>query len=191
MHFVENLEAMYCSSLVQQKISENQRFIECSRKNKSSKPITEFIRRSWNYRECYRFLLDVMDITWTLFGDYVIAWKSTQFYRRLRYFTGTHGILQNSTGLLREGTVLHGRERYYTGENGFSRERTEENGISRERTGFHGEKGISRERTGFHGSERDFTERKGFHGRERDFTGENGISRRERDFTGENGISRE
>ena len=34
MHFVENLEAMYCSSLVQQKISENQRFIECSRKKK-------------------------------------------------------------------------------------------------------------------------------------------------------------
>ena len=106
-----------------------------------------------------------MDITRTLFGDYVIAWKSTQFYRRLRYFTGTHGILQSSTGLLREGTVLHGRERYYTGENGFSRESTggRDNGVKvyKERD-FKGENGRSRENSGFRGILREIT---GFYGR--------------------------
>ena len=46
MNFVENLEEIYCTSLVQQKISENQcillKITECSRKDKSFKPITEF-----------------------------------------------------------------------------------------------------------------------------------------------------
>ena len=63
------------------------------------------------------------------------------------------------TGLNGREWDFTGRERYFTGENGTSRERTGfygENGNSRDITG---ENGIPRERTEFHGKG------KGFHGK--------------------------
>ena len=147
---------MYRSFLVQQKISENQRIFlkitECSRKDKSFKPITESYQTIMELWRLQQVFTESNGISRRLcLKNMLFRGRAYNFTGEYGILTGSYGILRESTGLLREGTVFHGREWYFTGEPGISRERT---GYERY---FTGENGISRERTGFHGRERDFT----------------------------------